>query len=119
MPGVQVDGNDVLAVRDATAHAVQRARSGAGPTMLEALTYRFVGHSRADPAAYRPQGELERWLARDPIARSAERLRLAGMADSVITAIRDEATRRVSAASQEARKWPPPVPEALHTQVYA
>jgi len=119
MPGVQVDGNDVLAVRDATAQAVQRARSGAGPTMLEALTYRFVGHSRADPAAYRPQGELERWLARDPIARSAERLRLAGMADSAITAIRNEATRRVSAASQEARKWPPPVPEALHTQVYA
>jgi pyruvate dehydrogenase E1 component alpha subunit len=119
MPGVQVDGNDVLAVRDATAHAVQRARSGTGPTMLEALTYRFVGHSRADPAAYRPQGELEHWLARDPIARSAERLRLAGLADSVITAIRDEATRRVSASSQEARKWPPPAPEALHTQVYA
>jgi pyruvate dehydrogenase E1 component alpha subunit len=119
MPGEQVDGNDVLAVRDATARAVQRARSGAGPTMLEALTYRFVGHSRSDPAAYRPPGELERWMARDPITRSAERLRAAGISDSVITSIRDEATRRVSAASQEARKWNPPLPEALHTQVYA
>jgi TPP-dependent pyruvate/acetoin dehydrogenase alpha subunit len=87
--------------------------------MLEALTYRFVGHSRSDPAAYRPPGELERWMARDPITVSAERLRLTGIADSAIKAIRDEATRRVSAASQEARKWPPPAPEALHTQVYA
>jgi len=119
MPGTQVDGNDVLAVREATAQAVQRARSGAGPTMLEALTYRFVGHSRSDPAAYRPPGELERWMARDPITFSTERLRLTGIADSTLKAIRDEATRRVSAASQEARKWAPPAPEALHTQVYA
>lgn len=119
MPGIQVDGNDVLAVREVTAQAVQRARSGAGPTMIEALTYRFVGHSRSDPAAYRPPGELERWMARDPITISAERLRQTGISDTTISAIRDEATRRVSAASQEARKWSPPAPEALHTRVYA
>ena len=119
MPGTQVDGNDVLAVREATAQAVQRARSGAGPTMIEAMTYRFVGHSRSDPAAYRPAGELDRWMARDPITISTERLRHTGMADATLKAIRDEATRRVSSASQEARKWPPPAPEALHTQVYA
>ena len=58
-------------------------------------------------------------MARDPITLSTERLRLTGMADSTIKAIRDEATRRVLAASQEARKWPPPAPEALHTRVYA
>jgi TPP-dependent pyruvate/acetoin dehydrogenase alpha subunit len=119
MPGIQLDGNDALAVREATAQAVQRARSGAGPTMLEALTYRFVGHSRSDPAAYRPPGELEHWLARDPIALSAERLRRTGTGEATLTAIRDEAARRVSAASQQARKWPPPLPEALHTRVYA
>jgi len=71
IPGVRVDGNDVLAVRSAVGEAVERARSGAGPTLLEALTYRHRGHSRTDPATYRPPGELEEWLVRDPIARLA------------------------------------------------
>jgi TPP-dependent pyruvate/acetoin dehydrogenase alpha subunit len=67
MHAVQVDGNDVRAVYDTCADAVDRARQGAGPTFVEALTYRQRGHSRSDPAKYRPAEEVERWLARDPI----------------------------------------------------
>src|SRR5882757_4631378 len=67
MPGVRVDGNDVIAVRDTAREAVRRARAGEGPTLIEAMTYRQLGHSRSDPGKYRPAGELESWLARDPI----------------------------------------------------
>jgi TPP-dependent pyruvate/acetoin dehydrogenase alpha subunit len=64
---VQVDGMDVLAVRAAAQRALDRAREGAGPAFIEALTYRFVGHSRSDPGAYRKPGELEEWRRRDPL----------------------------------------------------
>ena len=67
MHSVRVDGNDVRAVYDTCADAVERARQGAGPTFIEALTYRQRGHSRSDPAKYRSAEEVERWLARDPI----------------------------------------------------
>ncbi|MGH3049629.1 MAG: thiamine pyrophosphate-dependent dehydrogenase E1 component subunit alpha, partial [Gaiellaceae bacterium] len=67
IPAETVDGMSVWAVRDAAARMLARARSGAGPAFLEALTYRFVGHSRSDPGAYRPDGELDEWRARDPI----------------------------------------------------
>ena len=62
-----VDGMDVLAVRDAAAEAVEHARSGTGPAFLETLTYRFVGHSRSDPGAYRKEGELDEMRKRDPL----------------------------------------------------
>jgi pyruvate dehydrogenase E1 component alpha subunit len=74
MPGVEVDGNDVLAVRETAAEAVERAREGRGPTLIEAKTYRHKGHSRVDPGKYRPKDEVDAWLARDPIPRLAERL---------------------------------------------
>jgi pyruvate dehydrogenase E1 component alpha subunit len=74
MPGVEVDGNDVLAVREAAAEALERARSGQGPTLLECKTYRHKGHSRVDAGKYRPQEEVEEWLQRDPLPRLAERL---------------------------------------------
>lgn len=67
MPGRVVDGQDVEEVRKAVGEALDRARAGAGPTLLEMKTYRYAGHSRADPAAYRPEGELEEWQRRDPI----------------------------------------------------
>ena len=63
----QVDGNDLWAVREAAAEAVEHARSGAGPAFLETLTYRFVGHSRSDPGKYRKPGELDEWRKRDPL----------------------------------------------------
>ena len=84
MPGVTVNGNDVLAVRDAAQAAVERARDGGGPTMVECLTYRRGGHKRDDPATYRPKEEVEAWLAADPI----ELLRPLLVADSRIGARR-------------------------------
>lgn len=74
IPAVAVDGQDVRAVQEAVAAAVDRARSGKGPSLVEANTYRFVGHSRSDPATYRPEGELEAWQARDPILVMKKRL---------------------------------------------
>ncbi len=74
MPGVIVDGQDVDAVYAATAEAVERARSGAGPSLLEMKTYRYRGHSRTDPAKYRPQGELEAWKLRDPLTLLGQKL---------------------------------------------
>nr|YP_010925583.1 pyruvate dehydrogenase E1 component alpha subunit [Neoporphyra dentata]WKD83815.1 pyruvate dehydrogenase E1 component alpha subunit [Neoporphyra dentata] len=67
LPGIEVDGMDVLAVRQAAIQAIQRARQGEGPTLIEALTYRFRGHSLADPDELRSRQEKEAWIARDPI----------------------------------------------------
>ncbi|WP_432970408.1 thiamine pyrophosphate-dependent dehydrogenase E1 component subunit alpha [Dactylosporangium sp. CA-233914] len=68
IPGIAVDGMDLAAVRSVIGEAVARARDGGGPTLVEAKTYRFAGHSRADQATYRPPGELEHWRTRDPLA---------------------------------------------------
>jgi pyruvate dehydrogenase E1 component alpha subunit len=82
MASCTVDGNDVLAVHVAVSEAVHRARSGGGPTFIEALTYRQGGHKRDDPASYRPRDEVERWLARDPIDRLRAGLEAAGAGDA-------------------------------------
>jgi len=74
IPGVTVDGNDVLAVYEAAREAVERARRGEGPTLIECKTYRHKGHSRVDPAKYRPKEEVEEWLRKDPIKRLREKL---------------------------------------------
>jgi acetoin:2,6-dichlorophenolindophenol oxidoreductase subunit alpha len=75
LPTTELDGMDVRAVRAAAAEIVQRVRGGGGPEFVEARTYRFVGHSRSDPGKYRPEGELERWQARDPLAVAEAHLR--------------------------------------------
>jgi acetoin:2,6-dichlorophenolindophenol oxidoreductase subunit alpha len=67
VPAETIDGMSVWTVREAAARALEHVRGGNGPAFVEALTYRFVGHSRSDPGAYRPEGELEEWAARDPI----------------------------------------------------
>jgi TPP-dependent pyruvate/acetoin dehydrogenase alpha subunit len=74
IPGVVVDGQDIDAVAEAIAEAADRARSGHGPSLIEMKTYRYSGHSRSDPATYRPAGELEEWLKRDPIELFASKL---------------------------------------------
>ncbi|HEY6682379.1 MAG TPA: thiamine pyrophosphate-dependent dehydrogenase E1 component subunit alpha, partial [Propionibacteriaceae bacterium] len=74
LPAMIIDGNDVIKVQETTKIAVDRARSGEGPTIIEALTYRHYGHSRADPAKYRPADEVERWMQRDPLTVARERL---------------------------------------------
>ena len=81
MPGYAVDGNDVEAVHEVAREAVERARAGGGPTLLECQTYRHYGHSKSDPAKYRPPEEVERWLARDPLDLARRRLRDAGVAE--------------------------------------
>ena len=82
IPSLRVDGNDVLAVMAATRIALDRARTGGGPTFIEAVTYRMGPHTTADdPTRYRPQGELEEWRAKDPIARFAAFLTEAGILD--------------------------------------
>ena len=75
LPASQVDGMDVAAVRETALAVTERVRAGNGPEFVEALTYRFVGHSRSDPGKYRPEGELERWKERDPLTVAAAWLR--------------------------------------------
>ncbi|MBZ0290836.1 MAG: thiamine pyrophosphate-dependent dehydrogenase E1 component subunit alpha, partial [Anaerolineae bacterium] len=102
IPGVIVDGQDAEAVHACVKQAVERARAGEGPTLIEAKTYRYKGHSRSDPAAYRPKGELEQWLARDPITILSERM----IADGQLTNAQLEAMRKTAQDEvQEATQW--------------
>src|ERR1700752_2924489 len=90
LPRIVVDGNDAdIVYRTATA-AYEKARAGGGPSLIECLTYRYSGHSRADPAKYRPEGELEKWKERDPIKIYRERLKQFGVADDVIAKIESD-----------------------------
>jgi acetoin:2,6-dichlorophenolindophenol oxidoreductase subunit alpha len=79
VPAETIDGMSVWTVREAAARALAHARGGNGPAFVEALTYRFVGHSRSDPGAYRPEGELEEWTARDPIVVLRAQLEVEGV----------------------------------------
>lgn len=108
MPGESVDGNDVVAVYEAVARATERARRGDGPTFIECKTYRQRGHSRSDPAKYRPAGELESWLQRDPILLCAKRLQSAGLQPTDLDAIRVEIEKTIDAASEAAAAAPWP-----------
>jgi TPP-dependent pyruvate/acetoin dehydrogenase alpha subunit len=119
MPGVQVDGNAVLEVRDVVDEAVSRARRGDGPTLVEALTYRHKGHSRSDPATYRPAGELEAWLQRDPIARYEVVLEQAGVSTDELAAVRAAARDAVKEAVVRAKASPDPAPGARFEHVWA
>jgi acetoin:2,6-dichlorophenolindophenol oxidoreductase subunit alpha len=120
MASEQVDGNDVLAVRKVVGAAVDRARAGDGPSLIEALTYRQKGHSRTDPGAYRPPGELERWLDRDPILLVEGVLTERGLASTdELERVRAEAAEAVRAATERAVSWPDPDPEERLEDVYA
>jgi pyruvate dehydrogenase E1 component alpha subunit len=111
MSGVQVDGNDVISVRDVALHAVARARESGGPTLIEAMTYRHSGHSRSDPATYRPPGELDRWRERDPILLVERRLVELGVRREALDDIRQAAQDEVNAAAARALSWPDPSPD--------
>ena len=119
-PGIIVDGQDVGAVHAATSEAVERARGGGGPTLLEMKTYRYRGHSRSDPAKYRPEGELEAWKARDPIDLLGKVL----VADGLIgpndhVEIRAETQAEIDAAAERAATSPFPTLEETRPYVYA
>jgi acetoin:2,6-dichlorophenolindophenol oxidoreductase subunit alpha len=119
MAKARIDGNDVGVVHAAVREAVERARAGEGPTLIEALTYRHRGHSRSDPAKYRPPGELEEWLARDPIPRCEADLSAAGVEEEQLSELRETAERAVREALERARGWPEPDPPARGEHVWA
>ena len=121
MPGIAVDGNDVLAVYRATREAVARARAGEGPTLIEAITYRQEGHSSSDdPTRYRDKATHDAWMAKDPIRRFRNFLELEGLVtEENDRRIEEEAKNLVNAAIAAAEKSPGPDVETLFTDVYA
>jgi TPP-dependent pyruvate/acetoin dehydrogenase alpha subunit len=119
MTGITIDGNDIGVVHGAVAEAASVARAGEGPTLIESLTYRQKGHSRADPAAYRPEGELDRWLQRDPITLLEQRLETDGVATDRLQQIGQDAEQAVLDALERAKSWPDPAPETRLQHVFA
>jgi pyruvate dehydrogenase E1 component alpha subunit len=120
MPGVIVDGQDVGAVREVAAAALSRARNGDGPTLVEAKTYRYRGHSRTDPAKYRAEGELERWKLRDPIDLLAATLVAEGvLTEAAHDAMRVEIQLQVDSAAELASQAPVMSLEETRAYVYA
>jgi len=110
VPARTVDGNDLWAVREAALEAVDRARHGAGPTLLECQTYRHHGHSKADPAKYRPPEEVERWLERDPLTVAKARLQDLGVSEEEIAQTEAATRARIEQAVQSALAAPYPDP---------
>ncbi|MBW4564666.1 MAG: pyruvate dehydrogenase (acetyl-transferring) E1 component subunit alpha [Mojavia pulchra JT2-VF2] len=120
MAGVEVDGMDVLAVRAVAQEAVARARAGEGPTLIEALTYRFRGHSLADPDELRSKAEKEFWFARDPIKKLAAYLVEHNLADQEeLKAIERKIQGVIDDAVQFAESSPEPDPSELYRFVFA
>jgi acetoin:2,6-dichlorophenolindophenol oxidoreductase subunit alpha len=102
IPAHTVDGNDLWAVREAALQAVDQARGRGGPTLLECQTYRHHGHSKADPAKYRPPEKVERWLARDPLEVAKKRLRDLGVREEELSTVEDTTKARIEQAVQAA-----------------
>jgi TPP-dependent pyruvate/acetoin dehydrogenase alpha subunit len=119
LPAEVIDGNDVVAVKDAVGRAVERARSGQGATVLEAQTYRHFGHSRTDPGTYRPAEEVERWLSRDPLKLARARLEGLGVPPGQVAEADETAARIVAEAVAEAKAAPGPDPADALVDVWA
>ncbi|MDX6662063.1 MAG: pyruvate dehydrogenase component alpha subunit, partial [Solirubrobacterales bacterium] len=119
IPGERADGMDVIAVRDAVTDHIRQAREDRRPTLLEVVTYRFRGHSAADPEVYREKKEVEEWRKKDPIEAFAQRLIEAGaIEESDLEAIREEAEETVLAAVEFADASPEPPLETLYENLY-
>jgi pyruvate dehydrogenase E1 component alpha subunit len=119
MPHYAVDGMDVHATRKGIKEAVDRARSGGGPTLIEAKTYRFAGHSRADKALYRPEGELEKWEKRDPIKLTEEDLVKRGLLDSAkIEKMRADMTKTIEGVVATCQAAPDPTVASMFENVF-
>jgi acetoin:2,6-dichlorophenolindophenol oxidoreductase subunit alpha len=114
-----IDGNDADVVYRTAVAALDRARDGGGPSLIECLTYRHSGHSRADPAKYRPAGELEEWLEHDPIVIYRERLNDFGVKPERIAAIEAASKQKVEAATEACKASSPAPVELLTADVYA
>ncbi|MFA9444234.1 thiamine pyrophosphate-dependent dehydrogenase E1 component subunit alpha [Egicoccus sp. AB-alg6-2] len=116
---IVVDGNDPEAVHLEAKKAIDKARSGGGPTMFEAMTYRHGGHSRADPGDYRPKEEVEEWLAKDPLPFYRQRLLDLGVDAGVLDEIEQQAQADVDAATEAAKNGPLPDIDSAFTDVWA
>lgn len=119
MPGEIVDGNDVMKVNEAAARAVERARKGEGPTLLELRTYRIGGHSRNDACGYRDKEEEKQWFTRDPIKIHKDFILSNGIADvSILEKIEKDVVERIDKAIEYAKASPGPKPEDALRHVY-
>jgi len=116
---IVVDGQDADAVYRSARSAYDKARAGGGPSLIECMTYRYSGHSRADPAKYRPDGELEKWKERDPIKIYRERLIQFGIDATVISEIETDVKRVIDEATEKCKAAPMPPLDLLTTDVYA
>jgi len=120
IPGITVDGNDVLAVYQAVKEAVERARRGEGPTLVECKTYRLRGHFEGDPMTYRSKKEMEEWAQKDPIKRFTNRLlerRILTLED--IKGLEEEIAAQIEDAVQYAESCPQPTLDSLLNDIYA
>jgi TPP-dependent pyruvate/acetoin dehydrogenase alpha subunit len=116
---ILVDGNDADVMYETARQTIGKARSGGGPSLIEALTYRHGGHSRADPAKYRPDAEVREWLGRDPVKRYRERLLAAGISEPEVAEIDRSAQQKVDAATEEARNGAPARVDQIERQVWS
>jgi acetoin:2,6-dichlorophenolindophenol oxidoreductase subunit alpha len=119
LESILVDGNDPDVVHEVAVRVVNRARAGDGPSLVEAATYRHGGHSRADPAKYRPEEEVKSWLARDPIPNYRDRLLAAGVEAAALDEIDAGALAAVDRATEEAKAGPFPDPAELPNDLWA
>jgi len=116
---ILIDGNDADVMYETARQTIGKARQGGGPSLVEALTYRHGGHSRADPAKYRPDAEVREWLDRDPVKRYRERLLAAGIGEAEVNEIDTRAQQKVDAATQEARQGAPARVDEIERQVWS
>jgi TPP-dependent pyruvate/acetoin dehydrogenase alpha subunit len=117
LPYRQVDGNDVWAVRETAAELLAGVRAGEGPALLEALTYRFVGHSRSDPGAYRREGELDEWRQRDPLVVARKRLIADhGVDEARLAAVDEDVAAELETVTERAIAAPFPEPDATASE---
>ncbi len=119
LPSIVVDGNDADAVYKVASEALAKARAGGGPSLIEAMTYRHSGHSRADPGKYRPEGELEKWLLRDPVVMYRERLLALGFNEPTLQDMEAEAMGKVDRATGIAKASPVPSVDGIEKNVWA
>jgi len=118
IPGLQVDGNDLTTTNEVAAWTVRRARDGDGPTLVEALTYRHLGHSRGDPGTYRSAEEVQAWLARDPISRVEAILRAESGGAQRLADLDAHITAEVTTAAARAQQSPEPEPAVLTEEIF-
>jgi pyruvate dehydrogenase E1 component alpha subunit len=120
IPGEVVDGMDVAAVQETIGRAVARARAGHGPSLVEAKTYRFAGHSRADTAPYRPEGELEHWRTKDPLLVTRSAILASGMADAAqLDAVESSVREGLAQVVAQVEALPAPGIGAMFDNIYA